>query len=228
MISKTSILFISLFLAFVSSQALSTEAAQRQEMPLSEQLEGLPVEARLAYLRHLRDLGRNDLDLYFQLAVAFHEIGEADSAFQYYWQTLSVDPGFYKAYVNMGVLWDDLHRSDRALEMLDRALEIEPNDKLANAHAAYVLLTMKNYEESWKRLSRALEVDPEDAQSRFYLAIFFYECGIYREALVEWRRVAELSPGSSLASEAEKNISMIQEALEQARAFGKPFPAQGQ
>lgn len=209
---------------FLSLAAFALEVEPEGEVPLSEELEGLSPEARIAYLRYLLSSRGQDAEVHFQLAVAFHESDEADSALYHYQTALSIDPGMFKAYVNMGVLLDDRRRPDLALAMLRRALEIEPDDKLANAHTAYVLLMQKDFETAWRHLSRALRADSNDAQSRFYLAIFFYECGIYREALVEWEKVLELSPGSPLAREAERNISMLQRALTEAASSGEPIP----
>ena len=73
--------FTLIILTLVVLLAHGTSTGQSSgEMPLSQQLEGLGPQPRLAYLRHLMAQGRVDADVMFQTAVAYHELGRTDSA----------------------------------------------------------------------------------------------------------------------------------------------------
>lgn len=184
-----------------------------EEIPLSEQLGGLDPGARLAYVRHLISEGRDDAEVFFQAAVAFHEMGEVDSALHYYSYTIVKDPMSYKAYVNKGVLLDDMGDYPGALESFASAVAVKPDDVLAHSHLSFLLFENGDYHGAWSHLSKALEIDPEHPQVRFYLAIFFWESRIYREAIREWEKVIELEPDGFLAAKARENIVMLQNAL---------------
>jgi tetratricopeptide (TPR) repeat protein len=195
-----------------------------EEMPLQEQLEGLGPEPRLAYLRHLLTGGRADAEVTFQTAVAYHELGEADSALHYYRRTIELEPNSFKSYVNMGVLYDDQGDYSWAIKSFVTAVAINPGDVLANSHLAFLLHQNGDHAGAWKHLAAALEIDPAHSQPHFYLAIFFWEAKIYREAIREWEKVIELEPDGFLAIKARDNIVMLQKALESPFSGGEWQP----
>lgn len=200
----------------VSAQETKDRSAGR----LATEIEGLEPGPRIAYLKFLLASGRTDPEILFQLGVAFHESGAADSAAAYYERAAAADPKLSKALVNLGVLWDERGQAPRALDAYNRALAADSNDVLALTYAAASLLEAKEYEAAWGRLARAFAIDSLNPQVRFHVAIFFWESGIYREALREWERVVSLAPGSELAKKAEENITILQQALTQ----GGPAP----
>jgi tetratricopeptide (TPR) repeat protein len=191
-----------------------TSGQGESEIPLSRQLEGLGPRPRLAYLRHLISGGRNDAEVMFQTAVAFHELGVTDSALHYYDRAIEAEPDHFKSHVNKGVLYDDGGDYANAIKSFATAATINPEDVLAHAHLAFLLHQNGDHRAAWVHLDQALKLDPEHAQPRFYLAVFFWEARIYREAIREWERVIELEPGGFLAAKARDNIVMLQKALE--------------
>ena len=205
--------YLVIAIAVFAEQARPQSADTAQSVPLREQLEGLEPAPRIAYLRYLLEQGTGDPEALFQLAVAFHESGQADSAIHYYLRAAATSDEYSKSYVNIGVLYDEQGKSAQALEMYERAVELNPDDVLANAHAAFIRFLFKDYGAAWKHLSRALEIDPDDPQAHFYLAIFFWESTMYREALTEWERVVELDESGFLARKAQENIVRLQKGL---------------
>jgi len=193
--------------------AVAGAAHAQDEIPLADQLAGLEPAPRIAYLRHLIAEGRRDAEVYFQMAVAFHEQGTVDSALTYYDRTIGIDPMHFKSYVNRGVLLDDLGNTQSAIQSFSTAVAINPDDVLANAHLAFLLHQMGDHREAWRYLSHALEIDPGHPQTRFYLAIFFWDARIYREAMREWEAVIEAEPDGFLARKARDNIMLLQKAL---------------
>ncbi|UCF05075.1 MAG: tetratricopeptide repeat protein [bacterium] len=190
---------------------------EEQDVPLSEQLEGLAPEPRIAYLRHLLSTGSTGPDVFFQLGVAFHESAAYDSALHYYAKAKEVDPDYTKAYVNMGVIYDELGQLLRALTLFEGAADIDSTDILAHAHAAFIRYQLEDYREAWSLLEQALRMGPDHPQPHFYLAIFFWENKIYREALREWEKVVELDGDGYLAAKARENIIMLQKVLKTAK-----------
>lgn len=198
--------------ALIQADAKAREEV-RGKATLSEELSGLPPAPRIAYLRHLMEEGRDDAEVFFQMAIAFHESSALDSAISWYKQTVKKDTRHFKAYVNLGVLYDDLGKTAEAEIYFHSAVSVKPDDVLANSHLAFILFQKKDYEIAWEHLSKALEAGPRNPQPVFYLAIFFFESRMYREALLEWEKVVELDPGGYLAARARENIAMLQSAL---------------
>jgi Flp pilus assembly protein TadD len=184
------------------------------EMPLSQQLEGLGPLPRLAYLRHLLEQGRADAEVMFQTAVAFHELGETDSALYYYDRTIAIDPNDFKSYVNKGVIYDEAGDYARAIQSFAMGATLNPEDVLAHSHLAFLLHQKGDNRAAWEHLHAALEIDPDHPQPHFYLAIFFWDARIFREAMREWETVIDLEPDGFLAMKARDNIVMLQKALE--------------
>lgn len=197
---------------------------EEKEITLAEELSGLPPEARIAYLNHLIRGGRNDSEVFFQLAVTYHGISKADSAISYYKKAIEKDGKNFKAYVNLGVLFDDQALSREAEKNFRLAVAINPDDVLANSHLALMIFQRKKYDEAWKYLSHALKMGPDNPQPRFYLAIFFWESRMYREAMAEWEKVVELDKGGYLAERARENIVMLQNVLNSTSDSGEWKP----
>ena len=147
-------ILISLSAGFL--EPVTQEQEPAEEIPLSEQIEGLAPEPRIAYLRYLlRTGGVEEADVYFQLGVAFHESSQVDSAQFYYTKATEVAPDYTKAYVNLGVLYDSQGRLVEALSMFEKAADVNPDDILAHAHAAFIRFQWRDYSRAWHHLSRA-------------------------------------------------------------------------
>lgn len=182
-------------------------------MTLAEELKGLEPGPRIAYTRHLIREGRDDAEVFFQLAVAYHESSLPDSAIRYYGEAVGRDPDHFKSYVNLGVLYDDRGDLHKAEKNFLAAVRVNPDDVLANSHLAFMIFQQKRYDRAWVFLSKALELAPDHPQPMFYLAIFFWENKMFREALREWEKVVDVAPGSYLADRARENIVLLQKAL---------------
>lgn len=220
-----STLLIMTVLAGVILSAYSDVAGQASgEMPLSQQLEGLGPQPRLAYLRHLISQGQTGADVMFQTAVAFHELGAADSALYYYDRAITLDPNDFKSHVNKGVLYDDEGDYANAIKSFAMATTLNPDDVLAHSHLAFLLHQKGDHRAAWDHLYAALELDPGHPQPHFYLAVFFWEAKIFREAMREWETVMELEPDGFLAIKARDNIVMLQKALESPSPDGDWHP----
>ena len=198
----------------IASAALFAPRVSAEEIPLSRQLEGLGPVPRLAYLRHLMGQGRRDAEVMFQAAVAFHEMGETDSALYYYDRAIEIDPSHFKSHVNKGVLYDDEGDYARAIKSFATATTLNPDDILAHSHLAFLLHQNGDHRAAWDHLEAALEIDPTHPQPRFYLAIFFWDAKMFLEAMREWETVMDLEPDGFLAAKARENIVMLQNALE--------------
>lgn len=194
------------------------EQGVAEETPLSAQLEGLAPEARIAYLRFLLRSGNESAEACFQLGVAFHEAGEPDSAEFYYLKAIEDSPDLSKAYVNLAVLYDGQGKKTMALSKFEEAIAINPKDLLALSHAALMHFQLTHYSRARDFIKRAINIDPSHPQPHFYLAIFFWESGMYREAMREWQTVVDLDPESQLAESAKENITLVQNAMRNARS----------
>ncbi len=193
-------------------------------LSLARQLDGLPLEARIAYLKYLISKGEGDAEVCFQLAISFHGSGFVDSALTWYDMTIKKDPEHYKAFVNLGIIYDEQGRATQAERNFQTAVNLRPDDVLANSHLAFMLFQRKEYESAWDYLANALAIAPDHPQPHFYLAIFFWENRMFREALDEWENVLTLDPDSYLGKKAEENIVILQKALNASSSDGRWDP----
>ncbi len=210
-------LVILLFLLQGGRGIAAQEIEEREDPPLGVQLDGLDPGARITYLRFLIRSGKGDAEACFQLAVAFHESAEPDSAEFYYLRAIDLSPDMSKAYVNLAVLYDDQGEKTAALAKFEEAISVNPKDILALSHAALMHFQIGNNGRASDYITRAIASDPDHPQPHYYLAIFFWESGIYREALREWQLVVDLDPESQLAGRAKENITLVQNAMRNAR-----------
>lgn len=161
-------------------------------------------------------------DLHYKLANAYHDAGYLHSALQHYNESLRIDAGSSRAWVNRGVVLKELNRHDEATSSFQKALEIDPDDSLAYVNLGDELLMLKRYQEAVDQYRTALEKDPGNAAAYYSLAISFAETGMYRDAARAWRKCAELAnagegEGSDTARRALENAKLMEDIVKDAQ-----------
>jgi tetratricopeptide (TPR) repeat protein len=159
------------------------------------------------YLREL--IGRDETsfaDVYNMLGVIHHDRGRLEEAQGFFEESLSINPSYTEAAINLAVTYNDLGRYDDARRLYDAAIarggstpdQLDPfvKGKIANLHAevaqAYVDAGMLS--DAMRELRKALSLCPTFADLRLRLANLYRQLGDLDAARFELEEAAEARP----------------------------------
>jgi serine/threonine protein kinase/Tfp pilus assembly protein PilF len=106
-------------------------------------------------------------------------------------QAIAIQPGHYRAYVNLAQLYQDRHRFAESEQLLEKAMRLPlPHRVRAECHVAHArnLYAVKKYEESVTACDTALRILPEYAPAHFQRGQTFLELRRYAAALAAFDR----------------------------------------
>ena len=101
--------------------------------------------------------------------VARHKQGDLKGALQLYSMAISVDPGCYPGFYNLGNLMRSQHKFEAALSAYERAMACAPDFIDAWRNAAPVYRHLGRHDEARRCYEKMLAADPEDRVARHFL-----------------------------------------------------------
>lgn len=75
---------------------------------------------------------KDNYNMYYNLALTYHLLGDYRKAGQYYCQAIDVDPLHYEAHYNLGLMLKHLHQNTYAIDELEKAALLATNDTVTN------------------------------------------------------------------------------------------------
>lgn len=115
----------------------------------------------------------------YKFAYYLHSINRVDEALEYYNKTISADPTYIDAYVNIANIYKDKNQSDLAISTLKSALGVMPDNKQISDLIA--------------------NIDSDAATQRYNNALKMHTDGKYKEAIEEYKKIIAISePNSDL------------------------------
>jgi len=156
--------------------------------------------------------GASFADVHHMLGVAYHQLGEFESAKRAFEKALEINPGYVEASLNLAILCNDLGQYDRAQAVYANAVERaregprevgadQPLDsfsrgKIANLHAAVgdAYLGSRRPADAAVEFRRALQLSPSFVDLRLKLASALRESGEHDAAAAELERAVRDAP----------------------------------
>lgn len=102
----------------------------------------------------------NPIDCHM-LALELMQKGELDQAVAYYRIALSLDPTFYKAYVNLAMVFKLKGDFAAAKKYFKKAITINPKRAIAYANLGNLYLAENKLKQAVKYYQKALKIDPD-------------------------------------------------------------------
>ncbi|HSA06862.1 MAG TPA: tetratricopeptide repeat protein [Candidatus Gastranaerophilales bacterium] len=120
-----------------------------------------------------------DATAQFKFAFYLHSIDRFDEAMEYYHRTISADPSYTDAYMNIASIYKQRNQIPLAVSVLEKALKVMPENKKIDE-----MLTV---------------VKSEAATSRYQYALQLHTKGEYQKAIQEYKSIISISePDSDL------------------------------
>jgi tetratricopeptide (TPR) repeat protein len=134
-----------------------------------------------------------------QLAIAFDQKGERETALSHLRAALEANPHAETAHINLGNILREEKRYDEAARHYQIALTVDPGSALAHMDYGNLLREMRRFDEAVAHLQTAVRLDPESALARYNLAVTFGEQGRFPEAIHQYQEALRIAPGNSQA-----------------------------
>ncbi len=138
---------------------------------------------------------------YYNLALAYQNLGRYDRAVVEYLNALKADPSFNPARKNLIACYLTLRQPEKALEVSKESVRLEPDNAEAFYTLAAVLLDEGETEAAAGSLEHALVLDPKYIAARKKLARIYSAQGRVSAARLQWEKVLEIDPNDKDAAE---------------------------
>ena len=114
-------------------------------------------------------------------------------------RAIGLDPGFAKAFDNLGLCYEALGRVDEAIRAWQEAIrlnrEAQPPSPWPALNLGLLLARLGQLEEAEARFRESLATDPEFPQAHYQLGLVLEKTGRPEQALPELEAAARLEPG---------------------------------
>jgi Tfp pilus assembly protein PilF len=131
---------------------------------------------------------------HYNYATALHHEGRLDEAEKEYFTTLRFDPGYVKAYANLGQLFVTKSKLDEAKKYYERAIELDPHAGEVHSGYAYLLERLGRVDEARAEYENAIRLTPKSARLFYTYGAFLDKRGELDAAIVQYQRALEADP----------------------------------
>lgn len=138
---------------------------------------------------------------YYNLALAYQNLGRYDRAVEEYLSALDAEPYFNPARKNLITCYLTLRQPEKAQKLSEEGIRLEPDNAEAFFNLATVLLSKGEREAAAGNLEHAVALDPNYIAARKKLARIYSEQGKVSAALLQWGHVLEIDPTDKEAAE---------------------------
>lgn len=160
------------------------------------------IKEAVPYLEALAKTDPNNVQLLFNLGIAYSELGQFDEAIIRLKRAVQLDPKHAHAWTGIGVAYQRMGKRDQALEPMQKAVEADSSDGYARRNLGAMLMSAGRKEEALAHLRAARTALPHDPQTLYGLAAALADVGgddNDDEADELFQVVIERWPGSQVA-----------------------------
>ncbi|MBM6822830.1 tetratricopeptide repeat protein, partial [Fusobacterium mortiferum] len=138
----------------------------------------------LKYLEKVKELGRDDVWINFEIGYSLMRLDRKKEALTYYLKAKKLGGDNVGIYSELGYCLDSLERYEEALVYLEKARELGRDDIWINSEIGYCLSRLERYEDGLIYLEKAKELGKNDIWLYSELGYCLKKLKKYEEALV--------------------------------------------
>ena len=137
---------------------------------------------------------------------------EAQYAFE---EAAKVEPGNAEAFLGIGSALNQQQQYAQAEEALRHSLDLKPDSAEAHYELARTLAGMGKGKAAAPHVLRAIELNPNYAGPHALMGNIYLQDGDAVSALAEFKKYLQLDPKGSLAAQAQKAVTQLEQALKE-------------
>jgi tetratricopeptide (TPR) repeat protein len=201
------------FAADAQTAALSPRSIAENNPALTDEVRGDIMMARKMY--------RDAIDFYKpgaaksailanKVGIAYHQMGDLDSAKKYYERAIKLDKTYPEAYNNLGTIQYAKKSYGNAIKNYERALTLTPKAASVWSNLGTAYFARKKYDEALRAYQYALQLDPEIFERRGSSGVMLQERSVEEKAMFYYT----LAKSYAQAGDVERTLRYIRFALE--------------
>lgn len=128
------------------------------------------IKEAVPYLEALDKTDPNNVQVLFNLGIAYSELGQFDEAIIRLKRAVQLNPKHAHAWTGIGVAYQRMGKRDQALEPMQKAVEADSSDGYARRNLGAMLMSAGRKEEALTHLRAARNALPHDPQTIYGLA----------------------------------------------------------
>lgn len=157
-------------------------------------------------LEAIADLNSDDYGL---VALIYARIEDYEKAFQYYFQSIQVNPNNFISLNNRGYTLNLVRKYQDAIIDFDKALELNPNFAYAYNNRGLAKIKLGNLNEGLSDINKSLELDSNNSYAYKNLGIYYFDIENYEKARELFLKAKELDPKTHEIDELLNEVNCI-------------------
>lgn len=126
--------------------------------------------------------------------------GDVDEAIRLLREAVQLDPGFYKAWVNLGLAWEKKGNLSEAKKCYEQAIRCQPSwFPLAHYNLAGIYLRQGDLTKALAECEAAIRADPKFGRAYLRKGTILAQQKQFREAIVEFEKALQVEPEMAMA-----------------------------
>jgi tetratricopeptide (TPR) repeat protein len=195
--------------AFLRKESHSTYPAEiHYDLGLYFYEKGL-YELSLQHYRKAIDIDPGFAEAHFGMGLLYYTLGDDENAIKQYRTSIEHNPHDADTHNNLGLIYYRRGELDDAEREIEEALRLQPTFPDACYNLGLVRYKQKNLDGAVSLFLRALAQDPAYHRARFNLGVAYFELGKSSLAQEQWERILEAAPGTTIAEQAQENLSIV-------------------
>lgn len=191
----------------------------------------------ITLFEHAHKLNDNYVIRYF-LAMAYFEKKEFSIAESHFKETIRLEPGYVKAYANLGLLCGTTQRTEEAKGFLSQALTLDPVSVEAHYNLGTLLLGQNQLQDAEKHLKESIILQPDFVDGYYNLGNLLLKQNRLQEAAEQFATALEINPEFSKAhnnlgiclvrqQQFDEGMDHYQAAIQLAPQWAEPYVNMG-
>lgn len=176
-------------------------------------------EESIEVLTQLLNRGKIDVELYYNLAYNYVQIGDYDNAKEMFKKCIVLEPNNPYAHKDLGVLYLKMNCYEWAVDEMLEAIKLEDNVAEFYYSLGVSYLMLSNIEEAKKALLKAVELDSNDPDALAFLGYTYLLEHDYQKSSQTLQKALEIAPDNFLAKSHSAKYYFYMKKYEVAKEF---------
>jgi tetratricopeptide (TPR) repeat protein len=176
-------------------------------------------EEALKYLMQCYDMhtGQKEKELNTQLGISYCGLKQYDKAEEHFKKSLSLDPNYQYALVQLGEMYYNQGRTEDAVKIFLISNNLDPNYKVVNTFLGNCYLRLNQLDNAEPIFKKLLSIDPKHTDNLGVLADIYFRQGKYNDAITYYEKFIPTNPVDVLSDyydlgRAQYQVNKYQEA----------------
>jgi tetratricopeptide (TPR) repeat protein len=158
--------------------------------------------AALTYFQKATEKNPDYADAWFNLGVAYGELGRWQDEIESYKQAIRIKPDLaneHETHQNLGVAYGKLGRFEDAIEAYKQVIRIKPDDAAAHYDLGVTYAELGRHQDAIEAYKQAIRIKPDFAEAHNNLGAAYGKLGLYQEAMESYKQAIRIKPDHASA-----------------------------